>query len=111
MHKLSQELRIALRKNIIRNIKHNIAALITENYELKFVDPKNKKTFSLEELQTSVGGFIEIYPENLVEDSVTFVDEEGLLKGRKPNQFIKDVFGVDVVGNAFIVPSKLLDED
>lgn len=111
MHKLSHELRIELRKKIIKNVKHNIAALLTENYELKFVEPNNKEFFVLEELQTIVGGLIEVYPEKVVEDSVTFVDEEGLLKDRKPNQLIKDVFGIDVVGNAFIVPNNLLHED
>jgi hypothetical protein len=111
MHKLSQELRIALRKKIIRNLEHNIAVRLRDDYRIEYIEPENKGFFTLEELQANVGGYIEVYPEKVIRNTMLFVDEEGLLKDRKPNQLAKDLFDLDLVGDIFFVPNNLLHEE
>lgn len=111
MHKLSQSLRIALRKRVIKNLNENIAVRVTDDYEIKYVEPNNKAYFVLEELQANVGGYIEVYPEKVIKNTMLFVDEDGLLKDRKPNQLAKDLFDLDLVGDIFFVPNNLLHEE
>lgn len=111
MHSLSSELRFQLRKKIIRSIRDNIAVLLTDDYRIKYVEPLNKKIFGLQELQDFVGGFIEIYPEEIIKNTTLFVDEDGLLKKRVYNQLAKDLFGLDLVGNILFVPNNLMNDD
>lgn len=110
MHKLSQALRIELRKSIIKSLNNGFAVKIRDDYKLEEIKPANN-TFSLEELQVNVGGYIEVYPKVLLENTMLFVDEEGLLKKRKYNQLCKDIFRIDVVGDCLLVPNEMLRGD
>lgn len=59
--------------------------------------PKNGKRFSLEELQAAIGGgYIECVP--LPTGEVAIVDEEGLLKGQRPNALASTLVGRQLVG-------------
>ena len=108
MHRLSQDLRVEIIKKIITKVKNNIAVIIKDNYTLCDVRPKGKY-FTLKELQDAVGGYIEAYPVLIVKDCELYCDEEGLLKERKYNQLAYDLYRIDIVGDAIIVPISLLD--
>lgn len=62
-----------------------MATLYRENGTTEEVVPKNGKSFTLEELQTLVGGDIElVYP--LIPKKILVVNEEGKLKGMAYNR-------------------------
>ena len=111
MHKLSTELKFQLRRKIIKNLKDNIAVQITDDYKIRYVEPSNNKFFELKELQMYVGGYIEVYPEQVLRETILFVDEEGLLKNKPYNQLAKDLFGIDLVGDILFVPNNLMNDD
>ena len=56
-----------------------------EDWNTKVVTPENGEVFTLKELQTLVGGFIEVVPQRVHPDKVYLCDEEGLLKGKEIN--------------------------
>ena len=60
-----------------------MAQIIKSNGQTTEVTPKNGTDFSLEELQTIVGGWIEIV--NLRDGRLLCLDEEGKLKGKDFN--------------------------
>jgi hypothetical protein len=60
-----------------------MAQIIKTTGEVIEVAPKNGTDFSLEELQTIVGGWIEIV--NLRDGRLLCLDEEGKLKGKERN--------------------------
>lgn len=57
-----------------------MAELLKASGDIKFVSPKKGKTFSLEELQEYVGGYIETIG-SLDGDHIMVVNEEGKLMG------------------------------
>ena len=70
--------------------------------------PKNKKVFSLKELQDIVGGYIEIVYLN--DGRIMVVNEEGKINGLDYNlqgtlAYRKDV----IVGNVLVTPYKFID--
>ena len=72
--------------------------------------PRNGKKFTLEELQALVGGYIEMI--RIPGDAgkrVLFVDEEGKLKGLKPNVRASHLAGQLIVGNALLCSPKEVD--
>ena len=109
MHKLSQEFRIALRKKIIKALNEKKAAKVRDDYILEIVACKGN-IITLEELQINVGGYIEVYPQEIIRNTILFVDEEGLLKKRPYNQLAKDLFDIDIVGDILFVPKELLND-
>jgi hypothetical protein len=60
----------------------------------------------LEELQSLVGGYIEVYP-NRNERFVYIVNEEGLLMGLEPNGTAREILGIEAVGPVVVVPKEL----
>lgn len=69
--------------------------------EVKDVVPKNGKCFTLEELQGFVGGYIERVQ---TPQGNMYVDEEGLLKGKRTNLTASKLAGVLwLVGDAILV--------
>ena len=76
----------------------------------KFIEPKNGTDFSLEELQTIVGGYIEIVP--LGDNRIMVVNEEGHLQNLPTNlvaSFITAQFGIfDIVGNVLVCHSSMV---
>ena len=97
-----------------------MAILIKANRVVEKVLPKNKKTFTLAELQEYVGGYIEIVPIEKVphfymRDALMVVNEEGKLNGLPINIIATDIYlynhtgimGVDtIVGDVLICKSK-----
>lgn len=61
------------------------AQLIGANGEINDVAPANGKNFSLKELQTFVGGYIERV--QLPDGREMYCDEEGKLKKKSPNVY------------------------
>nr|ART39127.1 H353 [uncultured bacterium] len=69
--------------------------------------PRNGKKFALDELQQLVGGYIEMVriPGD-VGRRIFIVDEEGRLKGLKPNVRASHLAGQLLVGNALLCSPK-----
>ena len=77
--------------------------LITAEGEEKVVTPDNGEVFTLKELQTHVGGWIEVVPQRIHPDKVYLCDEEGLLKGKDVNSVVSEVIDYPVVGDILII--------
>lgn len=67
-----------------------MAQIIKSNGQVIEATPKNGTDFSLEELQTIVGGWIEIV--NLRDGRLLCLDEEGKLKGKQRNHVATDIY-------------------
>lgn len=88
------------------------------NLEIVHLEPKNGKTYELEELQQAVGGYIEIAG-NLEKDGRLYdiiVDEEGLMKNLPINHGFWWGYGDlnqpdknKFVGNVLLVPEGTLE--
>jgi len=65
---------------------------------------------SLEELQSLVGGYIEVIIPRLKPDEETnyVVNEEGSLKNLPPNKKAEELTGVPIVGNMVVLAKKAL---
>lgn len=88
--------------------EHNKRMLVIEpNYALIYVDIDGEEA-TLKELQTLVGGYIEVYPSNNGK-YIYLVDEEGLLKGKDFNQPAYDLLGVEAVGPVVLVPKEFFN--
>ena len=76
----------------------------------EFIEPKNGTDFSLEELKTIVGGYIEIVP--LGNERIMVVNEEGRLLNLPHNYTasrITSVLGiVDIVGNVLVCHTSMV---
>lgn len=89
-----------------------MAQIIKSNGQVIETTPKNGTDFSLEELQTIVGGWIEIV--NLRDGRLLCLDEEGKLKGKELNPVATDIYhqALPLCRKDFIVGDVLLcDED
>ncbi len=80
-----------------------MGTLITAEGEEKVVTPEHGEVFTLEELQTLVGGFIEVVPQWVHPDKVYLCDEEGLLKSKEINFSVTEVIDYPVVGDILII--------
>lgn len=68
--------------------------------------PANGKTWTLDEVQGLVGGYVQLIQ---LDDGLTMlVDEEGRMKGLPLNQGASLLSGHPVVGTALIFPKKML---
>lgn len=67
-----------------------MAIIVKANGHIENVEPKNKRDFSLEELQKIVGGYIEIVP--LDNDQIIVLNEEGKLMGLKVNEIATTLY-------------------
>jgi hypothetical protein len=85
-----------------------MAAIITTNGEVKSIIPKNGTDFQLDELQSIVGGWIEIV--NLRDGRLLCLDEEGKLKGKERNHVATDIYhqALPLCRKDFIVGDVLL---
>lgn len=91
----------------LNNLGTNKCGLLVKRNKLELITPKNKK-FSLKELQTFVGGYIEEEAQ-IIKGYITFADEEGKLKGKEFNELGFKIFETDLVGDFIIVPRTLVD--
>lgn len=91
----------------LNNLGNGKCGLLIKERGLELITPKNKK-FSLKEIQSYVGGYIEEEAQ-IFKGYVTFADEEGKLKNKSLNELGYKLFETDLVGDFIIVPRKLLD--
>ena len=80
-----------------------MARLVTAEGEESVVMPENGEVFTLKELQTLVGGWIEVVPQRIRPDKVYLCDEEGLLKGKEVNVSVTEIIDYTVVGDILII--------
>ena len=71
------------------------------------VEPKDKKNFSLKELQKFVGGLIELIP--LTEDTIMVVNEEGTINGMPLNSRVSGAFGYPIFGDVLVCNTNQLN--
>lgn len=80
-----------------------MATIIKTSGEIIECEPENKKDFSLKELQSIVGGYIELI--NLKDGKLMIVNEEGLInllpRNKKASEMIDGFFGF-IVGDVLI---------
>lgn len=69
--------------------------------------PANGKTWTLDEVQGLVGGYVELI--GLPEGLSMLVDEDGRMKGLPLNQGASLLAGVPIVGTALVFPAKMLE--
>lgn len=86
-----------------------MAQLIKTTGETSEVNPKNGSDFSLEELKSYVGGFIEII--NLQDGRLAVFDEEGKLKGYEINDKATEICKKRLFRNDYIVGDVLICKD
>ena len=70
------------------------------------VTPKKGKTYDLEELQSYVGGYIELLP--LEKNRYAVVNEEGMLHGLDLNPGASLLLGQKIVGPCVVIPRSSL---
>ena len=76
------------------------------------VEPKNGKTFSLEELQGFVNGYIQILPINSgeYENMLMIIDEEAKLKvGAEINFEASQIVNVPIAGTVLIIEKSQIE--
>lgn len=84
-----------------------MAKIIRANGEIETIKPKNGKDFQLQELQSIVGGYIEII--NLdATNRLMVVDEEGKLKGYPYNEKATELIHNETFLDDFIVGNVLV---
>ena len=73
------------------------------------VTPRRGRTFSLTELQTYVGGYIELV--RVSGDRLLVVNEEGLLRRLQPNMLATSIAGTGcfIVGDALLCKPEEID--
>lgn len=83
------------------------SALWVKTDGVKLLKPHGEY-FTLEELQTAVGGYIETIASPL-DGCIAVVNEDGLLKGLPRNTLYEQMFGRRLVGNVLIVPAEIFE--
>ena len=109
---VKRELSQIEKDSIVKNLETK-AMIIDANGSYKFVEPKNKKKFSYEELSQVVGGLIEFFyfydGKKQKHSKYSFIcNEEGLLKGLDVNLTIYANFKRYIAGTVLIIPNKYL---
>ena len=89
----------------------NQSILISPSGEITAINPTGK-TWSLKELQTHVGGYIEVYPlpkKRGEPKRLLVLNEEGLLLGLPKNTMVSAIFGkgANIVGTVVVCPSRM----
>ena len=83
------------------------------NGEIIPITPKNKKSFTLKELQSFVSGYIQVI--TLEDGRLMVLDEEGKLEGKQKNIIATNVAksvlfqGDYIVGDVLVTPYELVD--
>ena len=70
-----------------------------------FVEPQNKKEFTLEEMQSLVGGYVELIGHFF--NYLVLGDEEGGLKNKPYNRTASLKFGFPLMGDIVFCPTEL----
>jgi len=90
------------------NINSSEWAMIITPEEVKLVKP-NDKYFTLKDLQEIVEGYIEVVASKYA-GMLEVVNEEGLLKGLKPNKLAHHILGKNYVGNVLLTPIAIFEK-
>ena len=90
----------------------NQSILITPEGEISAINPTGK-TWSLKELQSHVGGYIEVYPlpqKRGEPKRILVLNEEGLLHGLPKNTMVSAIFGkgANIAGTVVVCPSRMV---
>ena len=83
------------------------ALLFKEDGTLETLKPKDKY-FTLQELQTAVGGYIELY-RCRYKDNLIVCDEEGLIKRRTVNTLFAGLTSIKLVGDVLLFPTGIFE--
>ena len=76
----------------------------------EIVPDKKDGTYSLEQLQKAIGGYIELIKLPGVPNMIAIIDEEGRMKSNlKKNIVATMICGQDIVGNVCIIDTKDFD--
>jgi len=78
-----------------------IATLVKAGGVQSYAMPKDKKDFSLEELQAFCGGYVQLL--HTEDGREVWMDESGRLKGLPENKYISNLLKTSVVGDCLIV--------
>jgi len=70
------------------------------------IAPKDGKTYSLEELQALVGGYIELVP--MDKSRYAVVNEEGMFLGFDVNPGASLLLGTTIVGPCVVIPRRTM---
>jgi len=72
------------------------------------VFPKNGKAFNLGEAQKLIGGYVQLVRAKILgKQALCLVDEEGRMKGQKPNRGASQLAGMMLVGDVLVCRSKM----
>ena len=83
-----------------------MAELFEVGHTMRKVEPENGDTFTLEELQKHIDGYVEMIP---VDGKFLIVDEEGRYKGSPINVNASAIYGEGLVGNVLVCSAEELD--
>ena len=77
--------------------------------------PSNGRTFTLEEMQKTVGGYIQFAPHSMSEDPTIarmhiVVDEEGILNNKPLNILASKIVGYPLCGDVLLCLPNEIDE-
>jgi len=99
---------IPYRIYLSNKIKDRAMVVSPEGF-IKLVKPESKH-FTLEELQSIVGGLIELYPHRINVD-IIICNDKGSIKNMPYNNLIKLLFDIDLVGTVIVSPTNLDEYD
>lgn len=101
--------KVALQIKGYESIKEPTSAVLFKaDGTVTSIKPKNRY-FTLKELQTLVGGLIELYPKRL-HGHLIVCNEEGLLLGLRPNLMFKKYANITLVGDVLLCPETIFEE-
>ena len=84
------------------------ALLFKQDGSVTKIKPKGTY-FTLKELQTLVGGLIELYPKRL-HDHLIVCNEEGLLLDLEPNDVFRKYANITLMGDVLLCPVAIFEE-
>ena len=76
--------------------------------QIKQIDPENGTSYTLEEMQKLVGGYVEARPLGNG-DQVLLVNEDAALKGLPVNHLVSALLGLEIRGDVAIVKREQLE--
>jgi len=95
--------------NYIREqINKGNGTIVRTNGTVETIAPNKKDEWGLEELQSAVGGYIEIYPTKPFKNALIICDDEGLINGKQLNPLIYILYRIQVCGDVIIIQDKML---
>lgn len=91
----------------LSGIYQNKALVLKTDNTFDFIKPYGT-TFELDELQTHIKGYIEVYPLR-IPGHIILVNEEGLIHNMEFNNLASRIFGMKAVGPVMICPEAIFE--